>query len=858
MTLKHRHIAFPRLVPFIFALRLVCSSQVIPPTAKVTVKSTPLKDTLESPVLPANETAPFFNVNAHLTEGDILKELPNQDWVTPNESIKFPVIFESIQSIVLSKAEFKVSSYLSFAPYRQMFNKLILYLTEIEDQITTFLAHDTYPPYSQTDETRAPTQIDQAQTTFYKGILQDHLIEIKSLMTHIIDLQSRFNSMLEANNDDMASLHEESLKNRKKRSLISSIFKFIFGGSGGTSETIKQLKRNVHILMENQHIQNSQIKELFEVSNLNRVEIGQNRRLLKSLVKELIQINHTTEFLQYTDTLLFATVQFLGSIIQTRHKLAMIRDTVNSLSQNIHHLNTYFRALGSNKLSPEMVPLNDLFELLTDVRQDLVGHPKLQLPDLLDVNHLYKYYRYMRIEAVLVSDMLLCVLQIPLVDRTKRFQVYKIHNLPLPIPQLKKQLHYVLHHEHLALTTDRLYVTYPSASEILSCQISSGAFCEINSAIYPVSTSQTCEHSLFIKDEAGIEVNCKVTLHNFTHPMALSLNHNFWAISSFVKSTLHIACLTKTYYQVLKVPLDIIYLPEGCEAFNNFLLIPAHNDLTKEISPRKLGLKIRQFKLRYSEINDFTAVKMLKLEKLSPEQLQKLVHQIPEISNVPFQTVNDTIQEINENYPYVMPDWLKMTLTILGTIVMIIIIVVICYLKHVQRIKLTKSCGCLPLFTSTTKKKSRDKSQLRRTPPSSLSISRPIQHIELQSSPEKSTTSLVPVPPLPPIRETSGEEDHELLASSQAALMYGSQSNDPRTPVDPRESPRHYEFLPEPPSTPSNVRRPSARNSITPQDIEHELGRLLGAPFQKYRQGRMKRAQRNPKPTHFQMNETEM
>ena len=164
MTLKHRHLALLRLVTFISFLQLACNSQVIPPTAKVTVKSTSLKDTLKTPIFPANETEPFFNVNAHLTEGDILKELPNQNWVTPNESIKFPVIFESIQSIVLSKAEFKVSSYLSFAPYRQMFNKLILYLTEIEDQITTFLTHDTYPPYSQTDEKRAPTQIDQAQT----------------------------------------------------------------------------------------------------------------------------------------------------------------------------------------------------------------------------------------------------------------------------------------------------------------------------------------------------------------------------------------------------------------------------------------------------------------------------------------------------------------------------------------------------------------------------------------------------------------------------------------------------------------------------------------------------------------------
>ena len=44
-------------------------------------------------------------------------------------------------------------------------------------------------------------------------------------------------------------------------------------------------------------------------------------------------------------------------------------------------------------------------------------------------------------------------------------------------------------------------------------------------------------------------------------------------------------------------------------------------------------------------------------------------------------------QEINRNYPYIMPDWLKIMLTVTSTVIAIIFIAVIIYIK--------KSGNCL-------------------------------------------------------------------------------------------------------------------------------------------------------------------
>ena len=63
---------------------------------------------------------------------------------------------------------------------------------------------------------------------------------------------------------------------------------WLFGGSGGTDQNVEQLKNNVDILMANQNIQQKQIKEIFILNSLTRVETTQNRRILRQLDMKLI------------------------------------------------------------------------------------------------------------------------------------------------------------------------------------------------------------------------------------------------------------------------------------------------------------------------------------------------------------------------------------------------------------------------------------------------------------------------------------------------------------------------------------------------------------------------------------------
>ena len=51
--------------------------------------------------------------------------------------------------------------------------------------------------------------------------------------------------------------------------------------------------------MPNQHLQKQQIKEIFKLTNLMRIEVSKNRKVLRQLDLKLIQLNyslHTLEF----------------------------------------------------------------------------------------------------------------------------------------------------------------------------------------------------------------------------------------------------------------------------------------------------------------------------------------------------------------------------------------------------------------------------------------------------------------------------------------------------------------------------------------------------------------------------------
>ena len=138
--------------------------------------------------------------------------------------------------------------------------------------------------------------------------------------------------------------------------------------------------------------------------------------------------------------------------------------------------------------------------------------------------------------------------------------MYKIQNLSILVPELCKHFRYNIPNDFIAITTNGLYSTYPDSNEILSCQLSEGYYCEINTPFYPVDNTHHCSNSLLQNDDEKVRQFCSLLVMKQTTDQAVSLDYYYWAITTMKPSKLQVVFLTSSYYVKLKCPIDIIHI----------------------------------------------------------------------------------------------------------------------------------------------------------------------------------------------------------------------------------------------------------------------------------------------------------
>ena len=328
-----------------------------------------------------------------------------------------------------------------------------------------------------------------------------------------------------------------------------------------------------------------------------------------------------------------------------------------------------------NKLTPEMISPKNLYDILQNVQNEIRDHPRLSLPEELSQDTIYKFYKTLRFEVTMEQKLMLGVLQVPLIEKNEQFQLFKIYNLPIPLPEANLQVQYDLTFKYLVITTGAQYVAFPREEEIMGCQLTGGAFCELNTALFPTLGLKSCEFALYQKDHEQIIEACRVKTTPFISDQALSLEPNLWVIITQKPIVLHINCLQHTSYKKVQHPIDIIHLEDGCETTSTTLVLPGHFHLIKEDNYLARSHSV-MFKLQYTEIQDFQLLKQIFPRQLSPEELEKIGNSIPEPQSSSITKLQGQLKFINTNYPHSMPLYLKIVIACSSTAIFIIVLYV--------------------------------------------------------------------------------------------------------------------------------------------------------------------------------------
>ena len=132
-----------------------------------------------------------------------------------------------------------------------------------------------------------------------------YLTLLKLCSDELADCKFQITQLTSQVNNIFATLDQNNPK-CTKRGIIHSLFSFVFGDSN-SAEEIKAIKNNMPILEENQDILSSQKQKTFNFVNLTYSETDTNLLLLRSLQKDIPQINITAHNLSKELKALFMT-----------------------------------------------------------------------------------------------------------------------------------------------------------------------------------------------------------------------------------------------------------------------------------------------------------------------------------------------------------------------------------------------------------------------------------------------------------------------------------------------------------------------------------------------------------------------
>ena len=378
---------------------------------------------------------------------------------------------------------------------------------------------------------------------------------------------------------------------------------------------------------------------------------------------------------QKLDNRFFQLETLLPMYLQLDGLVEEIKQSLQKALIYVEHLQLQLNMLSIGKLSPGIISPLKLRDLLIDIQIRIAAPLRLPGDPKTDLWH---FYKMLTCTTIVEEDKILVVVPVSLLDSNDDFEVYRVHNLPIPFNASDGVMSgsvasYQLEAEAIAVNTQRTNFVLLTQGELEGCSKASTGFCSIRNPVYPISLNRFCITSLFTKNTEIVKRNCQPMVRlNAILPMAEYLTDGNWIITTQRKLVFSLVCQENergTRETEVQPPLDIIRLPMSCSASNEYMsLMPYYQNESKfevedSISELLLNARVANttiWKPFHEKLPSFSSIQL-------PDRLQT-VEQIPLrklITELAGQ--NELVEDTAGSYPA----WLY---AVVGTLVLVMIL----------------------------------------------------------------------------------------------------------------------------------------------------------------------------------------
>ena len=115
--------------------------------------------------------------------------------------------------------------------------------------------------------------------------------------------------------------------------------------------------------------------------------------------------------------------------------LSYLRDSLTYVRQVAIHMMNYVHAATTNVLSPDILPLEDLRNMLRHIQSELCS--MMHLP--ISSGNTLHFYQYLNTHVLIVDGQFLLLINMPIQNRAQQLQIYEVLNLPVPYSNLSAE-----------------------------------------------------------------------------------------------------------------------------------------------------------------------------------------------------------------------------------------------------------------------------------------------------------------------------------------------------------------------------------------------------------------------------------
>ena len=111
---------------------------------------------------------------------------------------------------------------------------------------------------------------------------------------------------------------------------------------------------------------------------------------------------------------------------------------------------------------------------------------------------------------------------------------------------------------------------------------------------------------------------------------------------------------------IIELPLCIIDIGNGCEAFSPTLYIPAKSELTATMQSLTHSQLFLQYNLQYVKMSSFVVFREMTFEQLTTDELANLHAKLQTLEPMNMKLFNEKLELIDENYLLTIPPWVTL------------------------------------------------------------------------------------------------------------------------------------------------------------------------------------------------------